>query len=515
VTAVDGSGGAVRTSARTFRPDVQALRAIAVAGVVVYHLWPHVLQGGFAGVDVFFVISGYLITGQLLDELWRTGRISLSGFWARRIRRILPAALVVLAVCIVVTVWVVAPMARADSAEQIRASAAYAENWLLATRSAGDAAAGQLPSMVEHYWSLSVEEQFYLLWPLLLLLAVPATRLLRSARRPAVVGVLSLATVASFVMCLHWTAADAATAFYATPVRAWEFGVGGLVAALSRRAPVTRSSPVAVAVAAAGVVTIAVSYALLRHDDAFPGIVALLPVAGTVAVVAAGAAVADRRTAAVAGVRAVRWLGDHSYAVYLWHWPLIILARWTVLAASPVLVRWAVIPVTLVLAAATVRWVEEPVRRGQWWTGRRLPAYGLAVLGAGGLALVAWSLGTLANREQVSAAAVTRGVAVAPLQAPAREVLHELGHVSAQAGQQPGVLVGVDRVRFSVRLSPGSGCTVAPCRSRGSPHVEQADPGGVQPALLPCQSRSSDPWSALPAFARPREITYPTVSPTM
>jgi hypothetical protein len=259
-----------------------------------------------------------------------------------------------------------------------------------------------------------------------------------------------------------------------------------------------------------------VSYVLLRHDDAFPGMVALLPVAGTVAVVAAGAAVADRRTAAVAGVRAVQWLGDHSYAVYLWHWPLIIVARWTVLAASPVLVRWAVIPVTLVLAAATTRWVEEPVRRGQWWTGRRLPAYGLAVLGAGGLAVVAWSLGTFASREQVSAAAVTRGVAVAPLQASAREVLHELGHVSAQAGRQPGVLVGIDGVLFSVRLSPGSACTVAPSwRSGGSTHVEQADPGWVQPVLPPCQSRSSDPWSALPAFARPREITYPTVSPTM
>lgn len=163
-----------RVSVRTprFRTDIQALRAVAIALVVLNHLWPERLSGGYVGVDVFFVISGFLITGHLLAELDRTGRIRLAPFYARRIRRLLPAALLVLAVTLI-GVWLLLPYPRwTDNAVQAISSALYVENWTLAGLSVDYSAHNAAASAVQHFWSLSVEEQFYLVWPLLLLGAV-------------------------------------------------------------------------------------------------------------------------------------------------------------------------------------------------------------------------------------------------------------------------------------------------------------------------------------------------------
>src|SRR3954454_1977302 len=159
-------------NATSVRPEIQALRAVAVGVVVVCHFWPHALPGGFVGVDVFFVISGFLITSHLLREVEKSGTISLPGFWARRARRILPAALVVLAFCAVATLaWV--PQNHWDQfLAEIRASTFYVQNWqLAATATNYFAAAESVRSPVQHYWSLSAEEQFYLVWPLLILAA--------------------------------------------------------------------------------------------------------------------------------------------------------------------------------------------------------------------------------------------------------------------------------------------------------------------------------------------------------
>lgn len=158
------------------RPEIQALRAIAVGIVVIGHFFPTVLPGGFVGVDVFFVISGFLITSLLLRELDRTGRISLTGFWARRARRILPAAVLVLLASVVATRAFVPQLHWEQFMAEIRWSALYAENWQLAHSAVDYFAQGDGPSPVQHYWSLAVEEQFYLVWPLLMLLAVVAHR---------------------------------------------------------------------------------------------------------------------------------------------------------------------------------------------------------------------------------------------------------------------------------------------------------------------------------------------------
>src|SRR5262245_45333714 len=209
-----------------FRTDIQALRAIAVLAVVVNHLWPHRLTGGYVGVDVFFVISGFLITGQLNRELTDTGRVRLGRFYARRVRRLLPAAFLVLAFCLVAA-YLLLPYPRwATTAQHVVASALYGENWLLATESVNYSAAAEAPSLTQHYWSLSVEEQFYLVWPLLLLLCF-------RFRRTAV----ALAAGASLGYCVYATLTSPSPAFFVTLTRMWEFGLGALVALTGVRLP--------------------------------------------------------------------------------------------------------------------------------------------------------------------------------------------------------------------------------------------------------------------------------------
>ncbi|MGH2840935.1 MAG: acyltransferase family protein, partial [Solirubrobacteraceae bacterium] len=157
-------------TATVVRPEIQALRAVAVMTVVIFHLWPDTLPGGFVGVDVFFAISGFLITLHLLREVERTGRVSIAGFWARRARRILPAALVVLLFCVVMTLAIVPQIHWDQSFREIRASTLYVENWQLAADAVDYQAQDNAPSSVQHFWSLSAEEQFYLVWPVLIVL---------------------------------------------------------------------------------------------------------------------------------------------------------------------------------------------------------------------------------------------------------------------------------------------------------------------------------------------------------
>jgi len=212
---------------RELHPEIQALRAIAIAIVVVHHVWPAALPGGYVGVDVFFAISGFLITSLLLRELDSTGRLSLTGFWARRARRILPAALTTLAFCGIATI-VLVPVTEWDRTfAEMRASAAYVENWHLSASAVDYFAASDEPTHVRHFWSLSVEEQFYVVWPLLLVLLIAfARRRSATARRRLLVFGLSALTVASLAYSAAATAANPAATYFVTPARAWEFAAG-------------------------------------------------------------------------------------------------------------------------------------------------------------------------------------------------------------------------------------------------------------------------------------------------
>ncbi|MFE9748567.1 acyltransferase family protein [Saccharothrix saharensis] len=299
-----------------FRTDIQSLRAVAVLAVVVNHLWPGGLTGGYVGVDVFFVISGFLISSHLDREITSTGRVRLGRFYARRVRRLLPAAMLVLLVSIVAAYFLLPyPRWQATAAESF-ASALYWENWLLAAKSVDYSAANAAASLVQHYWSLSVEEQFYLVWPLLLVL------LFKIRQRRAQIAGIAAVGVASLAFSVHYTQVEPNQAYFVTPVRVWEFALGALVALTG----VELSKRFSGAASAVGFAMILGSAFAYGHGTPFPGYLALVPTVGTALVIASGQRPGRQWHAPVTASSPVQFLGGISYSLYLWHWPLIILA---------------------------------------------------------------------------------------------------------------------------------------------------------------------------------------------
>ncbi len=385
------SGEAARGGSPGVRPDVQGLRALAVAAVVLDHAGVANMSGGYVGVDVFFVLSGFLITGLLVREVERNGRVGLGAFYARRARRILPAATVVL-----VAVVAFAGLELSYRAVQlVTVDAGWAATFLANVHFSAIGtdyfAQGQPPSPLQHYWSLSVEEQFYLVWPPLLALLIWIGR--RGARAPwrLVVTIAGALCVASFTWSLLVTRTDATAAYFSSAARAWELGAGMLLALVGPRLPSLRR-PVREGLALAGLVAIVVSTVGFQESTPMPGYHALLPVLGTVALLAAGPA--PTAVGRLLSLRPLTSLGDLSYSVYLWHWPVLVLWAARTGEERSALETTALIGVVLVLSVASYHLVENPVRRGRWW--RRSPARGL-VLWPVALAVVA--LAVLGGRE--------------------------------------------------------------------------------------------------------------------
>ncbi|HET9998884.1 MAG TPA: acyltransferase family protein [Nocardioides sp.] len=381
---------------REHRPDVQGLRALAVTAVVLYHLWPGLVPGGYVGVDVFFVISGFLITGLLFREMAETGRLRLLAFYARRIRRLLPSAFIVLACTLVVLVLVAPRVVWHQNLVQIRAAAAYVLNWQLAAERTDYLGAGGSPTLVQHYWSLALEEQFYLVWPLLLILTLAwGVRRLTIGLRASLAIMLGITATASFVLSVTTTSEAPAFAFFATQSRAWEFALGGLVALL----PAVSWRPLVGWVTGwVGVGLVVIACMLLDHDTTFPGWATLVPTVGTALVLTAGALALSGSTSRVLGWPAFGWLGDHSYAIYLWHWPLIVTAPWILEGAVGNAAKLCILAATLVLGWLTTRYVEDPVRSGPAWQARRWASIGLATAGAAALVLATIGVSTELDR---------------------------------------------------------------------------------------------------------------------
>jgi peptidoglycan/LPS O-acetylase OafA/YrhL len=356
------------------RPDIQALRALAVAMVLIYHLWPNRLSGGFTGVDVFFVISGFLITSHLLAHPPSRGR-NLLEFWSRRVRRLLPAALLVLAATLIGTRIVAPDTVWGSSTKDIRAAALYFVNWRFAAQSVDYLAASNAPSPVEHFWSLSVEEQFYLIWPVVILIAVGIAKWRRWRLVPVTVGGLSAVVAASLAYSIYDTHTDPAQAYFVTPTRIWELGLGGLLAAAlsSRALGRNRDSEAVPLPPAARIVLTWVGLAAMvwaafvyTGSTPFPGYQALVPVLGAVAVIAAMPPRGLGSPAAVMAWRPVQWLGDVSYSVYLWHWPMIALLPYASGDHLGRLDKATIIVATLILAGLTKRYVEDRFRKPAW-----------------------------------------------------------------------------------------------------------------------------------------------------
>ncbi|MEV0003551.1 acyltransferase family protein [Micromonospora sp. NPDC050980] len=354
-----GAEGAPRS---TYRGDIEGLRALAVLMVLVGHAARDLVPGGFVGVDVFFVISGFLITGLLVGELERTGRLSLTGFYARRAKRLLPAAVLVLLASLLLT-WLVLPATRwRATAWDIVASACYGLNWRLAVQSTDYWAREDAPSIVQHFWSLGVEEQFYLFWPLLLLgLAVLGGR--RRLRRGALMAGVALVAVPSFAWSVHQSQADPGPAYFVTTTRLWELALGGAVAVASTRA-LRMPRSLAAPLAWLGVAAVLASAVVVDPEAAFPGYQALLPTLGTAAVIAGAPAAGGWGPAGLLGLRPIRAVGALSYSLYLWHWPLLIAAQARFGELSPA-VALGVVALSAVPAALTYRFLENPVRMSE------------------------------------------------------------------------------------------------------------------------------------------------------
>jgi peptidoglycan/LPS O-acetylase OafA/YrhL len=397
---------------RTFLPEVQALRALAVLLVVVYHLWPNRLTGGYVGVDVFFVISGFLITSHLRREVERTGTLSLRSFYARRARRLLPAALLVLLATALAS-GLLLPVSRwAATAGDVLASTFYVQNWALAGRAVDYSASQDAASVVQHYWSLSVEEQFYAVWPLLVLVLVWLAGRTRSRRSLLLPGI-TVVTAASLAWSVYWTATEPAAAYFQTPTRVWELGVGAILALTLTggrfSAFLNAGAVVPLVLRWAGFAAIAVAAVLLTSGSPFPGYLALLPVLGTAAVIAAGDTGPRDPSSRLVAFGPTQFVGDVSYAVYLWHWPLIVLAPFALAAPLTTVDKIAVLAASLVLAWGTRQLVEQPALR--WDRLRRPLVVGVATVAA--MALVSGVAGWQFHRVAVAEATARDALAAA------------------------------------------------------------------------------------------------------
>jgi peptidoglycan/LPS O-acetylase OafA/YrhL len=395
----------------SFRPDVEGLRAVAIGAVLLCHAGLLFASGGFVGVDVFFVISGFLITRLLVAELEATGEISLAGFYARRMRRLLPLVAVVLIAVAVAASVLFSPWRSDAVAGDIRAAALYVVNWRFASQSLDYFGAGVDGSPVEHMWSLSIEEQFYFAWPAVLLAATWWWRRRGyDVRKAAWVAVLGIGAM-SFAYCVAYTSAEPNAAYFSTLTRGWELALGGAIALLPQvRLPSRAASALGLLWLAA------IAWATVRYSSRtpFPGVAALVPTLGTAALIVAGGSGRSLVERAIT-LPPVRYVGRISYAWYLWHWPVLVFAgaQWGPLST---LERVGAVAFSVIPTVLSHHLIEQPLRRAP--ALRSHPRLGIAVGVACSAAAVIAAIGLVASEERVPtlAAAQVRGAGALPAQ---------------------------------------------------------------------------------------------------
>ncbi|WP_181781243.1 acyltransferase family protein [Pseudonocardia pini] len=388
--------GFVEPRTRRFRPELQGLRALAVVLVVAYHVWFGRVSGG---VDVFFLISGFLITGQLHRAAARDA-LRFRPLWARQAARLLPAAFTVL-LGAVVAGWLLLPEARwQQTLHELFASAVFLENWQLAADSVDYAAQHNTQSLVQHFWSLSIQVQFYLVWPLLVALVALIAGSVREKLRTYLLLTLGGLFAASLTFSVALTITDQPLAYFHSLTRVWEFALGGLLA-LTIDA-IVLSARTRVVLGWLGVVALVACGAVLQVDAVFPGIAALWPTGAAALVLVAGATGSGLGVDRLLSSRPLRYLGDISYALYLWHWPVLVLYLVLLDRAAVGLRGGAVIiGISVVLAVLTHHLVEEPIRRARMSDRTRYRG-ALAGLLAVLLAAGAWQYETATRADSVA-----------------------------------------------------------------------------------------------------------------
>lgn len=350
-----------------YRPDIDGLRALAIVPVVAFHAGYAHVSGGFVGVDVFFVVSGFLITGLLLKEQQETGRIRLLDFYARRVRRLLPALTLMLLATLAVGFLVLSPAGDQQRlAQQAIAVSLFASNGLFWRLSNDYFApdAERLPLL--HTWTLAVEEQFYVIWPLVVILVALIALRAKLPFGRTLAGVLVVGVVVSFALSLWVMRVSEPAAFYLTPFRAWELGVGALLAMVPSIGGRTAPPWLATAIAGAGVAAILAAVVTFNSDTAFPGVAVMLPVAGSLAVIVGGGLHGANPVSRALAWTPLRLIGKVSYSWYLWHWPFLAMARAIDHSQRDIVRDTAIVLGALAVAAISHPFFEEPIRRRQF-----------------------------------------------------------------------------------------------------------------------------------------------------
>ncbi len=414
---------------RRFRPDVEGLRAVAVLLVVLFHAGVPGIHGGYVGVDVFFVISGFVITGLLLRERASTGGTSILDFYARRARRILPAATLVIGTTVVASYLALGAVGGAQVADDGRWAAVFLSNFHFEALGTNYFTASLPPSPLQNYWSLSVEEQFYLVFPtLFLLMARGGGRRSRPARMAVGCGAV---IAASFTLSVVQTATHPSAAYFSPFTRAWELALGGLVAVGTtwlRRVP-GRTAAVLTWVGLALIVGAAVGF---NAQTPYPGALVAVPVLGAGLIIAGGIGQPAFGVEGLLRRGPVQWMGKRSYSLYLWHWPILIIAAERVgKTRLPLADNLGLLVVAVVISAVTFALVENPIRH---W---RMPARSSV---AAGVATVVLTVGVLSLFIAVS---THTGKAHAVTPADPRTVLHQVavapGITRLPRGLQPAL----------------------------------------------------------------------------
>lgn len=415
--SVKGIGMAERSGRRApspRRPDLQGMRAIAVLTVFADHLfgWP---RGGFVGVDIFFVLSGFFITGLLIRERTTTGHLSFQNFYTRRVKRILPSALLVLSATVAGS-YALFPSSRAkDTLVDALYAALFSANWRFQSLGADYFQQGQPPSPIQHYWSLSIEEQFYFVWPLLLVGIFFGTRRFRprdyrQVRESALATTMTLIVAASFGWAMYQSSTDPNDAYFSTFTRTWELGVGALLA-IAGSWLIRIPSQIRPGLAYLGLAGVVASLFVIGPTTRWPAPWAALPVLATALVVASFHGV-PLRGMLVLNNPVMRWFGDTSYTLYLWHWPIITL----LLAVMPIGPLFYIVALTsaLGLTAITFHFYEDPIRKSRWLLdkpGMKMSPRLWAGIGACMVAVMAFSILSISANER--AEKVTREIAQA------------------------------------------------------------------------------------------------------
>ena len=467
------------SSAAEFRPDIEGLRGVAILLVLLFHAGLPWTPGGFVGVDVFFVISGFLITGKLWRESQQPGGLNITRFYAWRIRRLLPAALIAVAVISLVGLLLAAPLDRSELAADGAASALSIANMRF-IGSVDYFAATTSPSPFLHFWSLSVEEQFYLVWPALIVLLT-----WRGGSSRRLIVALLIGVVASFALSIWLTDTSPARAFYLLPTRVWQLGVGGLLALIG----VAGTSRRAGAVAWAGLAAVAVAGVALTAEMPYPGLAALLPTAGAAALLYGGAAPSG--PVRLLAAAPLRFLGKISYSLYLWHWPLLVLPLMFLERALTGVEVVASVAVAIGVSWLSWRFVEQPFRYGD--RSRRATSWSAIRVGVAGILSVALFT------QGLAAALPSSAVAVQPTPSPSGSPVASDGPITLPADLTPSLASARDDEE---RLR-GDGC-LAFERVTTPPNCEYGVKGSAITIALVGDSHASHWFPAIEAIALER-----------